>query len=226
MNMPPTRFCWTRFGTESGEPVEDILARKEAQRRAHDGMFLWGIGNSVGPAIRELVRLECAPKVLFSPMRSKPKAVDVRPSQVFAWTQATTLEGEEWEMPVGLRVVSRGSTEAGFQKRFHYALVCRSTTPLFAKGQTARQSLCYEEMVNLLSKNKLGHSQVTAVVERLTRSHDPHASGGTTYPVGFDAELVYPYFVRLGEPLSVDKIGSCKGGIRRAIQQTSLPLFS
>jgi len=226
MNTPPIRFCWTRFGTESGELVEDILARKEAQRRAHNGMFLWGIGNSVGPAIRELVRLEASPKVLFSPMRSKPKVIDVSPSQVFAWNQATTLDGEDWDMPAGLRVISRGSTEAGFHKRSHYALVCRSATPLHVHADPLQQpSLCYQEMVNLLSKNKLGHSQVTAVVERQTCLHHSCASDGTTYPVGFEAELVFPYFVRLGEPGDVGpSLG--RSSARAAVHQASLSLFS
>jgi hypothetical protein len=25
-------FCWTRFGTEAGEPIEQILERKEDER--------------------------------------------------------------------------------------------------------------------------------------------------------------------------------------------------
>jgi len=192
--MLPRHFCWTRFGTEAGEKIDNILARKEQERRATGGMFLWGIGNSVGPAIRDLIRLEEQPMVLFSPMRSKPKAIDVAPAGLTVWSQALDLDGRDWPLPEGVKVTSRQGSEAGRAKRFHYALVCRSSSPLTALGLA---SLRYEELVNLQSKNKLGASQVTAVVEQLTQGSEEC----TTYPVAFMAELVFPYFVKLGAPL-------------------------
>ena len=223
MHKLPSRFCWTRFGTESGELVEDILKRNEAERLAHDGMFLWGIGNSVGPAIRQLVRLEGTPRVLFSPMRSKPKLVDVQPDHVFCWTRATTLEGDAWDMPDGLRVISRGSTAFG-HKRSHYALVCRSTASLLSAPETGHR-LSYKALVNLSSKNKLGHSQVTAVVEHSVDALLPEVEG-TVYDVGFAAELVYPYFIRLEEPCEVGGAVSSKIAAKDSARQSSLPLFS
>lgn len=192
--MLPKHFCWTRFGTEAGEKIDSILARKEQERRTTGGMFLWGIGNSVGPAIRDLIRLEERPMVLFSPMRSKPKAIDVAPTGLTVWSQAFDLDGRDWPLPEGVRVTSRQGSETGRTKRSHYALVCRSSSPLAGLGLP---SLRYEELVNLQSKNKLGASQVTAVVEQLTQGNDEC----TTYPVAFMAELVFPYFVKLGGPL-------------------------
>ena len=193
----PARFCWTRIGTESGDTVESILARKERERLEHSGMFLWGIGNSVGPAIRELVRLEKTPQVLFSPMRAKAKAIDTSPSRLFTWMRAVTLGGNPWEIPDGLQVVSRAATAGGELKRSHYALVCRSAVPL--QIGFGEELLCFDEMVNLVSQNKLGHSQVTSVVH-----HRPSSKAtGATYRVGFASELVYPYFVQLEEPKMV-----------------------
>ena len=32
-SLLPTHFCWTRFGTEAGESVAHILARKERDVR-------------------------------------------------------------------------------------------------------------------------------------------------------------------------------------------------
>jgi hypothetical protein len=192
--MLPTRFCWTRFGTEAGEKIDSILVRKEQERLATGGTFLWGIGNSVAPAIRDLIRLEACPMVLFSPMRSKPKAIDVAPAGLTVWSQAMDLDGRDWPLPKGVKVTSRQDSENGRIKRSHYALVCRSSSPLRALD-LAR--LRYEELVNLQSKNKLGASQVTAVVEQLARG----PSECTTYPVAFMAELVFPYFVKLDCPL-------------------------
>ncbi len=192
--MLPKHFCWTRFGTEAGEKIDSILARKEQERLATGGMFLWGIGNSVGPAIRDLIRLEERPVVLFSPMRSKPKAIDVAPSGLTVWTEALDLDGRDWPIPEGVKVTSRQGSETGRTKRTRYALVCRSSSPLSALNFA---SLRYEELVNLQSKNKLGASQVTAVVEQLAQGTADY----TTYPVSFMAELVFPYFVKLGGPL-------------------------
>ncbi len=189
--MPPKHFCWTRFGTEAGESISDILARKEQERLATGGLFLWGIGNSVGPAIRELIDLEKSPMVLFSPMRSKPKAIDVSPNGLTVWTEAFDLDGRSWPMPEGVRVTSRSGSDSGKTKRSHYALVCRSQSPLVA---FERCSLRYEDLVNLQSRNKLGASQVTAVVKRM----DAAVEAGTEYPVSFQATLVAPYFVKLG----------------------------
>lgn len=190
----PYAFCWTRFGTEAGETIDSIVARKERERLATDGLFLWGIGNSVGPAMRSLVDVERRPMVLFSPMRSKPKAVDVSPNRVVTWSRANDLNGNEWPLPDGVSVRSRAGSDAGRQKSYHFALVCRSGSPLrlLEAGNVAVESL-----VNLLSGSKLGSSQVTAVVRRLER----HPQAQTVYPVAFCAELVFPYFVRLEAPV-------------------------
>ncbi len=85
--MPlPEVFCWTRFGTEAGQPIDEILDRKEQERAANSGMFFWGIGNSIGPSLRELLRCTPSPEVLFSPTRSTPRREDVAPPAVVAWT--------------------------------------------------------------------------------------------------------------------------------------------
>jgi len=191
----PEVFCWTRFGTESGEAIEDIVARKERERIANGGVFLWGIGNSVGPAVRELVRSTGSPYVAFSPMRSKPKSIDVSPPSLMTWTGATALNGDEWEIPEGSRVVSRGAGEGQRAKTSHYALVCQSSEPLAL--DSGASELVYEALVNLLSGTKLGHSQVTAVVRRASAG----VASPTTYPVALVAKLVFPYFVRLHSPV-------------------------
>lgn len=213
--MMPRHFCWTRFGTEAGEKIDSILARKERERLVTGGMFLWGIGNSVGPAIRDLIRLEERPMVLFSPMRSKPKAIDVTPSGLTVWSQALDLDGRDWPIPEGVTVTSRQGSETGRTKRSHYALVCRSSSPLAARDLA---SLRYEELVNLQSKNKLGASQVTAVVEQLAQG----TADCTTYPVALMAELVFPYFVKLGTPLDCEVQAPKSRGRSAYLRQPSL----
>lgn len=171
------------------------MARKERERIANGGVFLWGIGNSVGPAVRELVRSSSSPCVAFSPMRCKPKSIDVSPPCLITWTGATALTGDEWKIPEGSCVVSRGPADGQRPKVSHYALVCQSAEPLVLDPGAGE--LVYEALVNLLSGNKLGHSQVTAVVRRASVG----VASPTTYPVALMANLVFPYFIRLHSPV-------------------------
>jgi hypothetical protein len=195
LNSIPQRFCWTRFGTESGEPIEEILARKDRERSANRGLFLWGVGNSVAPAMRALLRTEREPIAIFSPMRAKPKAIDVVPASIVVWRVARGLDGVVWDIPHGSTVVSRASKGVGQEKRTHYALVCRSDVPL-PTALSSRQ-LYFGALSNLVSGSPLGYSQVTSVV-----GHNLMVSrAGPAYPIRFFARLVYPYFVELSNPI-------------------------
>lgn len=191
----PQAFCWTKFGPEAGEGADAILARKERERLANGGLFLWGIGNSVTSGIRELVRREPEPLVLFSPMRAKPRLFDVAPSHVVRWHRARRIDGMQWAIPDASRVTSRGVTGTGMAKRNHYALVCRSDMPIVAHmGDTPR--LDFGALSNLVSGSPVGYSQVTSVV-----GYWPHAvKDGVAYSVRFWAQLVFPYFIQLFDP--------------------------
>lgn len=199
----PRQFCWTRYGTEAGQTIGEIFARKERERQAARGVFLWGIGNSVRPGICELLRHDSAPAVAFSPMRSPPAKLDAEPESVVRWRRATTLDGTPWAMPDSALVLSRG-TSSTRRKQQHYALVCYSDDPITTSSpadplRSEPGQIQFEELVNLVSGNPIGHSQVTAVVKRSRRA----VSGGTLYSVGLWARLVYPYFVTLTDPRPV-----------------------
>lgn len=210
-NMP-RRFCWTKYGAEAGEDIESILRRKESERLANDGVFLWGIGNSVGPGVRRLVELEETPTVVFSPMKAAPKQADVRPVSVVTWSRAFDLNGSEWAIPPGSTVTSRGASSRQ-KKRIHYALVCRSDMPLQTSDRNA--SIQFAALRNLESGNPLGFSQVTAVVERV----ECDGERDLAYPVGFAATLVFPYFVCLAEP---KELGKEPASVCQHLMQTDL----
>jgi hypothetical protein len=193
----PSRFCWTKFGSEAGEGVEAILTRKEQERAANHGIFMWGIGNSVAPGIRALLGLESNPSVIFSPMRSKPKAIDAAPGRVVNWGGARGLDGQKWNIPPGSSVTSRGESGNGVLKRTHYALVCRALESLPISGNIADAAkLSFGSLTNLVSGSPVGYSQVTSVVGY---RHSTEAVG-PSYTIGFRAWLVYPYFVELFDP--------------------------
>lgn len=191
----PDTFCWTRFGTEAGETIEEILERKERERRAGEGTFFWGVGNSVAPGLAAILERCDRPDVLFSPIRGRPRAVDRAPATRYAWTAGSGLDGERFELPATAQVTSGGPADR--QVRTHYALVCASSRPLAIDREGPE--INFQAMRNLLSGNPLGASQVTAVV-RLLRQVSP---SDVAYPVTMRAQLVPPYFVRLTDVAAV-----------------------
>lgn len=196
--MPlPERFCWTRFGTEAGQLSEEILKRKEEERVANGGIFLWGIGNALGPSMRELLRRTRCPQVLFSPMKTGARAEDVAPPAVVAWTSAETLTGDLYPLPNFSLVASRHDPVA--PRSAHYALVCFSDRPLGSPRR--KDKIALTELSNLLTGRPVGASQTTAIVQRkaLGMREDP------AYDVTIRAKLVYPYFLTLRDPVQLSK---------------------
>lgn len=188
----PECFCWTRFGTEAGEEAARILEHKEEERLANRGVFLWGIGNAIGPSVKRLITVNPRPEVLFSPMKSRPKPKDVHPLAIIAWTSGQTLEGDPFSLPQYSRVTSRH--DPGTKPRAHYALVCSSNGPVAISDCEDRIEL--GALQNLLTGKPVGASQVTAVVRRREITGLPVG----TYGVAMRADLVPPYFIRLRNP--------------------------
>jgi hypothetical protein len=187
----PEAFCWTRFGPEAGESFSDILARKDAEREAGDGIFYWGIGSAVGRALEALIAHVDEPEVLFSPITTAPRTADVSPEHVVRWSAGEGLFGEATVLPEHARVTSRWDPERPDAAR--YALVCASDEPLRLE---AHGQLCFGSLRNFCSGAAVGASQVTAVVRR----DIAHPSCGRTYPVAFRTSLVRPYLLRLASP--------------------------
>ena len=194
MNTLPKHFCWTRFGNVGGESMESVIARKERERISA-GLFLWGIGSAIGLSIRLLLALERPPIVVFSPMLSDFKDKGVNRDFPMLWSEAIGLDGEPWQIPSGVACSSRGSIGKGM-KRKHYALVCRSDTPLHVDTDG-------DPRIDMFALRDLGHksmldgSHTTTVVERLEPVADPR------YRIAMIAELVQPYFVELRAPAPI-----------------------
>lgn len=196
-DLPPV-FCWTKMGAEAGQGLNAILRRKELERLCGNGVFAWGIGNSVGPAIRHARSFGLdALEVFFTPMKSAPKSMDVAPSTLVLWNSYEDEWGQAAPLPAHILVTSRGNTsERDGLKQLHYALICRSARSLQAPA--LHQTVDPSAVCNLVSQNRTGASQVTAVVRTRT-SREP----GRPYPVQFRATLAEPGFVRLLQPTHV-----------------------
>lgn len=214
-------FCWTRFGTEAGEPISDIFQRKNEERAVSSGIFLWGIGSAIGPSMELLVNSVSNPEVVFSAMLSQPRKVDTNPSELWAWRGGVTMDGQHYRLPDEAFVTSRKSSRA------HYALVCYSASELRADPEGEEFSV--ESLRNLSSGNKIGASQVTAVVKPVLSAPQ---QGQKLYRVAMRASLVPPYFIRLIDPVDVpvdwhkDEFPRTTAQLRGINQGPELPLFS
>ena len=185
-----SKFVWTKVGVEAGESLDEILVRKESERLANGGIFLWGVGNNVGSSMGALAS-QGAPDVLFSLIRTSPRDCDRVPDVVFRWTKAETLEGLPFELPRGSLVTSRGYP----RKRFHYAIVCYSDKPL---RLDALGTIHAGSLRNLTSGKSVGSSQVTSVVVR-----DDSLNKGREYTVAMRFRSCSPFFIRLSSPVCI-----------------------
>jgi len=197
----PDVFCWTKFGAEAGEVPTSIFQRKELERRRNGGVFLWGIGQSIGPSLPELLHATSEPEVLFSPIRTPAAVRDASPSQVVIWCDAVGYDGRRFRLPEHSLVTSR--MDPARPPSGHYALVCAAESPiLWPEGKD--DYVAPETLRNLRSGASLGASQVTAVVRRIRGA----VPGCNQYPVLARARLAYPYLVRLTRTVPVPS--SCR----------------
>lgn len=188
------------MGSEAGQTLSDIIRRKDLERACGDGVFAWGIGNSVGPAIKHAKLSEHVPvlEALFTPMKAAPKAIDSAPSSIVMWLGYIADSGETTPLPDHMLITSRGHSGSGEEKRGHYALICRSTDSLAM--QNTRDAIDHRAVSNLVSSNPVGSSQVTSVVRyRSTESRE------ASYPVLFRAQLTGQAFVRLALPVTLTR---------------------
>jgi hypothetical protein len=189
----PQAFCWSRVGTEAGQLLGSILRRKEEERLSNGGFFFWGIGNAIGPSLRELVR-RADPQVVFTPIRSAPRPVDVNPGQIVAWTRARGLDDRPFNLPTRTLITSR--FDPASRKDSHYALVCFSEIAITAQTND-ELAFTSDDVQNLLTGRPVGASQVTAVVEKAVLNG---VTSTRRYHVLLRASLVAPYLLRLTEP--------------------------
>ncbi len=193
----PSAFCWTKMGGESGEVLERIIQRKNIERHANDGTFIWGIGSSVGSAISNLSENEKQVPIVFSRMLSNTKSIDAQPKTLLLWLGYYDSNGTVKELPRYSLVTSRGETEKSLKKS-HYALFCHAD---FELSLEPKAELNAKMLVNYSSGRPLGFSQVTAVVRKessLAEQDKPR-----NYSISTIAELKMPYFAKLACPVPV-----------------------
>lgn len=184
--------CWSRMQAEAGQLLDAIIARKERERRAGDGLFLWGVGNAPSIAVRPLALLKKPVLVIFSAMKTKPKLVDLAPKRIIVWRRYIDENGIERPLPANALVTSRGDNAAGAKSR-HYALMCLSETPLVLERGVPFDHLAYRNAGG--AGAPVGASQVTALLRQVA---EPAST--SPYEANVVAWLTNGYWVRLSDP--------------------------
>ncbi|MGE6323216.1 hypothetical protein ACQKEF_23655 [Pseudomonas oryzihabitans] len=192
------------MGIESGEGLQAIIRRKNWERKLGNGIFYWGIGQSLGlNAQNAALSNRNSLKAIFSPMISKAKAIDRKPEKLFLWNDYISSDGSEIPLPSHAFITSRADLPSGRLKSAHYALICSSRTDLTEIGDI---TLDFKMLTNFSSERGLGPSQVTAVVKKT--NIDSPSTKSRYYPVSFITDMLPPYTVRLSNPtiLSLDEV--------------------
>lgn len=171
LENPPTRasltetVCWSRMQTEAGQELQAIVDRKELERSAGKGVFCWGVGNAPSRSIPDLARAGTDVDVVFSIMKSRPKAVDIEPNRLRIWRTFFDYSGRERPLPPATLVTSRVS--AGLRARnAHYALMCRSDQELRLGDFGSFDPSAYRNVSE--TGKAVGASQVTALLRRVS----------------------------------------------------------
>lgn len=182
---------------EGGQSLSEIIRRKELERGAGDGVFYWGVGNSLGEKCSALVSGEVN-KVLFSKMLSAPKKIDVRPDAVAFWLKYRDRAGIVGDVPPHVVVLSRAHSDSGM-KKYHFALVCSSRAPLMLGKHGVLNTSNFRNYGS--SNPRIGQSQLTTILERHETLTRDFPVPGTVYEINLSADLVKPFFVTLIDPI-------------------------
>lgn len=188
--------CWSRMQAEAGQVLGAIVERKERERQAGRGSFLWGVGNAPAQIINVLARTGKPVRAVFSMMKSRPKSVDTAPSRIVIWRRYIDAHGVERPLPPHALVTSRGDSASG-AKRAHYALMCQSDRPLAIKRGNTFDPAAFRNAGG--TGAPVGFSQVTALLRRVQADH-----AKSDYEENLTAWLADSYWVRLTDPTELD----------------------
>ena len=150
--------CLTKFGPESGETAEEIVARKDLERRAgvgaHKNEFWWGVGEKgTAQSIQTLISQHGGNTVLFSAIKDQKPPNKSSAADALVWRKYRMLGGDIiQDIPKHVLITSPAMTKRGTIRTKHFALVCNSSVPLKIGGRAFRFS--YRHYKNLQQRRK------------------------------------------------------------------------
>jgi hypothetical protein len=133
--------CLTKFGPESGETGNEILARKDLERRAgvgaHKNEFWWGIGEKgTAQSIQTLISQHGGSTVLFSAIKDQKPPNKGSAADALVWRKYRMFGGDILQdIPKHVLISSAAVTKGGKIRTRHFALVCNSTVPFLPSAK-------------------------------------------------------------------------------------------
>ena len=201
--------CLTKFGPESGETAEEIVARKDLERRAgvgtHKNAFWWGVAErGTARSIQTLISQHGGNIVLFSAIKDQNSPNKGSATDALVWRKYRMLGGDILQdIPKHVLITSAAVTKGGAIRTKHFALVCNSSVPLKIGGRAFRFS--YRHYKTFSKDGKLGKSargkRTTAALVRCTSS--PISGAECDSVIDFYADLCTPYCVELFDPTRI-----------------------
>ena len=188
--------CWTRMQAEAGQQLEEIIFRKEFERRANGGTFCWGVGNAPNRCTSYLAKSNARIDVLFSIMKGRPRISDVGPSLTLIWRGYIDCDGLERQLPPGSLVTSKGEFQ-NRAKSTHFALFCRSDRQLELGDYGSFDPSAFRNVG--ANGRAVGPSQVTALLRR-TSVMGPDGP----YRINLKGSLCGSYWVKLIDPIPMN----------------------
>jgi len=201
--------CLTKFGPESGETAEEILARKDLERRSgvggHKNEFWWGVGEKgTAQSIKMLISQHGGNVVLFSAIKEQKPPNKGSATDALVWRKYRMLGGDiVHDIPKHVLITSAAVTKGGAIRTRHFALVCNSSVPIMMGGRAFRFSNPHYK--NLSKDGKFGKSargqRTTTALVRWTSS--PISGAECDSLIDFSADLCAPYCVELFDPKQI-----------------------
>ena len=197
----PSKFVWALMNDNSGEPLENIIRRKNLERKSGTGefehIFWWGVGNDYGKAV-SINFDDHIPEILFSKALDKTPR-NTPPNNPFVWTTYRIFDpgvGDygETSFPVPKHIIVQSKSDGRY-----FAFVCRSRRSL----EPTEANLLYRKEMRNLDKNgylgkTLEKSQQPAGVVKYSQAR---RNSQGAYPVDLRANLAHPCFVKLDDPM-------------------------
>ncbi len=185
------------MGPDVGERLEEILYRKEIERKMAGGIFFWGVGNAPAKNIKELAKERVPIRVVFSKVKQSTSKISYRPKRVAVWRKYIDHRGNPRDLPKGVLITSN------VNKGKYYALMCWSDIPLnhlFFRNKPPFDPYAYRTAAN---GKKVGQSQNTALLRKPSEDEAIHYVEANekwatdSFNVDMEASLTGSYWVAL-----------------------------
>ena len=201
--------CLTKFGPESGETAEEIIARKDLERRsgvgAHKNEFWWGVGEKgTAQSIQTLISQHGGNIVLFSAIKDQKPPSKGSSTDALVWRKYRMLGGDILQdIPKHVLITSAAVTKNGKMRTTHFALICSSSVPIKMGEHVFR--FCNSHYKNLSKDGAIGKSargqRTTTALVKWTSSTISGAECDSL--IDFSADLCTPDCVELLDPTRI-----------------------